>query len=84
MQFLDLCELWELFSPPPNNLESREFVLREWFARHKSNIRRRGAPALALLSCLLPEKRADRVYGLRPQQLERMIVKAAWPRVSWD
>lgn len=39
-----------------------------------SDILRKGSGALALLSCLFPEKWADRVYGLREGKLEGIVV----------
>ncbi|KAK5356180.1 hypothetical protein LTS03_011737, partial [Exophiala xenobiotica] len=76
LQFLDICQLFEQLSSL-KDLESREISVQQWFGQHQSHIRRRGVPALALLSCLFPEKRADRVYALRTQQLEHMVTKAA-------
>ncbi|KIW22037.1 uncharacterized protein PV07_12564 [Cladophialophora immunda] len=76
LQFLDICQLFEQLSSLKSP-ESRELNLQEWFKQHQSSIQRRGAPALALLSCLFPEKRADRVYALRTKQLEHMVTKAA-------
>ncbi|KAK5356244.1 hypothetical protein LTS03_011709, partial [Exophiala xenobiotica] len=76
LHFLDICQLFEQLSSL-KDLESRESSVQQWFGQHQSHIRRRGAPALALLSCLFPEKRADRVYALRTQQLEHMVTKAA-------
>ena len=76
LQFFDVCQLFEQLSSS-RDLQGRERSLHEWFERHNSAIGRRGASALALLSCLFPEKRADRVYGLRPEQLECIVTKAA-------
>jgi hypothetical protein len=55
----------------------RESYVHDWFERYKSDMQCWGRSALALLSCLFPEKRADRVYGMRAQQLEDIITKAA-------
>lgn len=76
LQFLDVRQLGEQLScsKDPNGHESS---VHDWFERHRSNIQRQGQPALALLSSLLPEKRADRVYGLRARQPEDVITKAA-------
>lgn len=76
LQFLDICQLFEQLSSL-RDLESRELSVQQWFEQHQSHIRRRGPPALALLSCLFPEKRADRVYALRTQQLEHMATASA-------
>ncbi|KAK5188486.1 hypothetical protein LTR92_011470 [Exophiala xenobiotica] len=76
LQFLDICQLFEQLLSL-RDLESRELSVQQWFEQHQNHIRRRGPPALALLSCLFPEKRADRVYALRTQQLEHMVTKAA-------
>ncbi|KAK5219359.1 hypothetical protein LTR47_011506 [Exophiala xenobiotica] len=76
LQFLNICQLFEQLSSL-RDLESRESSVHQWFEQHQNHIRRRGPPALALLSCLFPEKRADRVYALRTQQLEHMVTKTA-------
>jgi hypothetical protein len=76
LQFLDICQLFEQLLSL-RDLESRELSVQQWFEQHRNHIRRRGPPALALLSCLFPEKRADRVSALRTQQLEHMVTKAA-------
>jgi hypothetical protein len=45
--------------------------------QHNPDILRQGSGALALLSYLFPDKRADQVYGLRKVKLEGIVVKAA-------
>ncbi|KAH8800812.1 hypothetical protein F5884DRAFT_890523 [Xylogone sp. PMI_703] len=47
-----------------------------WFSKHKGIIPRQGPEAFAFLSCLFPERRPDRVFGLRIAQLERIIQRA--------
>lgn len=39
----------------------REVIVREWFSCHDNDVPRQGKAAVALLSCLFPHKRADRV-----------------------
>ena len=38
-----------------------------------SKIPRKGPEAVAFLSCLFPERRADRVYGLQERRLEGIL-----------
>ncbi|KAH7117213.1 hypothetical protein B0J13DRAFT_652792 [Dactylonectria estremocensis] len=47
-----------------------------WFNEHNAIIPRRGPEAVAFLSCLFPERRPDRVFGLQERQLEGIIQRA--------
>ena len=47
-----------------------------WFDKHDSIIPRHGSEAVAFLSCMFPERRADRVYSLREAKLEAIIQRA--------
>ncbi|KAK5069417.1 hypothetical protein LTR51_008667 [Lithohypha guttulata] len=49
--------------------------MKRWFELHVSSIEHRGH-ALALLSCLLPYKRRDRVYGRGEKQLTAIVARA--------
>lgn len=51
----------------------REKTIQAWFQHHDAAIDRKEPGGLALLSCLLPEKRADRVYGLSRARLEDIV-----------
>ncbi|KAL4944648.1 hypothetical protein BDV06DRAFT_220053 [Aspergillus oleicola] len=48
-------------------------TVTQWFARHGKKIRDLDTDQLALLSCMFPEKRTDRVYGLQDPSLARVI-----------
>ncbi|KAL4950272.1 hypothetical protein BDW69DRAFT_172519 [Aspergillus filifer] len=48
-------------------------TVTQWFARHGKKIRDPDTNQLALLSCMFPEKRTDRVYGLQDPGLARVI-----------
>lgn len=76
MSFSDVCQLFEeLASLSVNQAVKRENVVRRWFRQHESNFPGRGPAVLALMSCLFPEKRPERVYGFRERRLEAVIVK---------
>lgn len=51
-------------------------VFAAWCARHRSRINASDINLAALLSTLLPEKRADRVYCIQANGLERIIGRA--------
>ncbi|KAJ5197580.1 hypothetical protein N7449_008059 [Penicillium cf. viridicatum] len=44
-----------------------------WFSRHEQTIHHAETDRVALLSCMFPEKRTDRVYWLQAMQLSRVI-----------
>ncbi|KAJ0416400.1 hypothetical protein BJY00DRAFT_291714 [Aspergillus carlsbadensis] len=48
-------------------------VVTEWFVRHGKRLRDRDTDQLALLSCMFPVKRTDRVYWLQDTNLARLI-----------
>ncbi|KAH8800802.1 hypothetical protein F5884DRAFT_626186, partial [Xylogone sp. PMI_703] len=81
--FSSLCELLNkldenrtksLSASKISDLDSKTVVA--WFSKHKGIIPRQGSEAVAFLSCLFPERRPDRVFGLRVGQLERIIQRA--------
>jgi DNA ligase-4 len=75
LPFSALCELWEQLSSTRKTNNSAALV-REWFERQAPNIIQQGRSALALLSCLFPHRRPDRVYGLRERRLTDITVRA--------
>ena len=75
LPFVAVCELWERLSCARKTKDA-EAAVREWFERHGPNITRQGPGGLALLSCLFPHKRPDRVYGLREKKLTGIKMKA--------
>ncbi|KAL2821827.1 hypothetical protein BDW59DRAFT_181114 [Aspergillus cavernicola] len=48
-------------------------VVTQWFARHDKRIRGPDTDQLALISCIFPEKRTDRVFWLQGTGLARVI-----------
>ncbi|KAL2788855.1 hypothetical protein BJX66DRAFT_352480 [Aspergillus keveii] len=48
-------------------------VITEWFVRHGKRLRDPNTDQLALLSCMFPVKRTDRVYWLQDTNLARLI-----------
>ncbi|CAI7629151.1 unnamed protein product [Penicillium crustosum] len=48
-------------------------TVAQWFSRHERTIHHAETDKVALLSCMFPEKRTDRVYWLRAMQLSRVI-----------
>ncbi|KAL2863244.1 ATP dependent DNA ligase domain protein [Aspergillus lucknowensis] len=48
-------------------------VVSQWFAQHDRRLRAPDTDQLALLSCMFPEKRTDRVYWLQDTSLARVI-----------
>ncbi|KAL4978899.1 hypothetical protein BDW66DRAFT_164159 [Aspergillus desertorum] len=48
-------------------------TVTQWFARHDKKLRSSDTDLLALLSCMFPEKRSDRVYWLKDTNLARVI-----------
>ena len=75
LPFAAVCELWERLSCARKTKDA-DAAVREWFERHGPNIARQRPGGLALLSCLFPHKRPDRVYGLREKKLTGITVKA--------
>lgn len=47
--------------------------ISQWFCRHDKHIHHPETDGLALLSCLFPERRPDRVYWLQATSLARLI-----------
>ncbi|KAL4911929.1 hypothetical protein BDW62DRAFT_37098 [Aspergillus aurantiobrunneus] len=48
-------------------------VVTHWFSRHDKRLRDPDTDQLALLSCMFPEKRTDRVYWLQDTSLARVV-----------
>ncbi|CAI7678561.1 unnamed protein product [Penicillium manginii] len=48
-------------------------TIRQWFKKHDGHINHDGTDRLALLSCMFPEKRTDRVFWLQETTLARVI-----------
>ncbi|KAF2195616.1 hypothetical protein K469DRAFT_681899 [Zopfia rhizophila CBS 207.26] len=63
-------------SKTPNTLSSSNVIVVSWFNKHDRIIPREGPGAVAFLSCLFPERRADRVFNLQEKRLESIIKQA--------
>jgi DNA ligase 4 len=48
-------------------------IIITWFRKHERQIPRHGTAAVAFLSCLFPERRADRVYNIQEKRLEKIV-----------
>lgn len=48
-------------------------TVAQWFSRYERTIHHAETDRVALLSCMFPEKRTDRVYWLQAMQLSRII-----------
>jgi DNA ligase-4 len=55
---------------------SNSNIIMDWFGQNNATIPREGPGAVAFLSCLFPERRADRVFDLQEKRLESIIQKA--------
>jgi hypothetical protein len=72
LEFSLVCQLLENLSSLTSQRLSKT-TIQAWFQQHDAAIDRTGPGGLALLSCLLPEKKADRVYGLSRARLEDIV-----------
>lgn len=63
-------------SEGPLDSSSHAGIVSAWFSKYNSTIPRKGTRAIAFLSCVFPERRSDRVLGLRERQLETIIQRA--------
>lgn len=60
-------------STASKNTDPDNRVVARWFAQHDKRLRHKTTNPLAVLSCLLPERRTDRVYWLQERSLARVI-----------
>lgn len=75
LEFQRECQLFETLSRSTSQHQNKN-IIQVWFQQHDAVIDRKGPGSLALLSCLLPEKRADRIYGLSRARLESFITES--------
>ena len=75
LSFLLVCQLLENLAKS-NSPHHGETTIQAWFQQQGDSIDRKGPGGLASLSCLLPENRADRVYGLSRVWFEGIIAQA--------
>jgi DNA ligase-4 len=77
LNFRHVCELFEQLAGARAKGEDAAIALvKSWVQEHDEAIPREGPQALALLSCLLPARRADRVCGLREGRLRTTVQNA--------
>ncbi|KAK5936570.1 hypothetical protein PMZ80_011168 [Knufia obscura] len=74
LPFSTICLLWKQLSSP-DGVREADRIMQQWFEQHFSSLKQEDH-ALALLSCLLPCKRYDRVYGLGEKQITAIVVRA--------
>lgn len=80
-KFRHLCDLLQLLDDnrikkkvtgqQARNLDTP--IILSWFNEHERHIPRHGTGAVAFLSCLFPERRADRVYNVQEKRLEKIV-----------
>ncbi|KAK5069354.1 hypothetical protein LTR51_008604 [Lithohypha guttulata] len=74
LPFSIVCLVWEQLSSADGSKHAKA-ILKQWFELHVGRIEQKDH-ALALLSCMLPHKRYDRVYGLGERQVTAIVVRA--------
>ncbi|ERF70354.1 hypothetical protein EPUS_07619 [Endocarpon pusillum Z07020] len=79
-KFRHLCDLLQSLDDNrikkvtyPRSKNSDIPIIVSWFNKHDRQIPRCGKEAVAFLSCLFPERRADRVYNVQEKRLEKII-----------
>ncbi|KAK5797412.1 hypothetical protein VI817_003703 [Penicillium citrinum] len=78
-KFTFLCELLSdleknRIAKDAHEADRLDFVIiREWFKRYDCHVNHVDTNRLALLSCMFPEKRVDRVFWLQATSLSRVI-----------
>ncbi|KAF5979832.1 hypothetical protein FBULB1_5519 [Fusarium bulbicola] len=76
LPFSLVCELLEQSFLLSLDKKSCSNTVTKWFTRHRNYVDAHDTDLPALLSTLLPEKRADRVYCIQTARLERIIGRA--------
>ncbi|KAH8745817.1 hypothetical protein F5883DRAFT_510630 [Diaporthe sp. PMI_573] len=77
--FTWVCELLQSLE---NDIKRRrgqrgeEAIVGDWFARYRQEVDDDGTDKCALLSTLLPERRTDRVFGIKEKTLQPKIARA--------
>lgn len=73
--FQTVCALWQHLVTEPDE-EGRWGAAKGWFERQATDLMSNHSGMLALLSCLFPDRRPDRVYGLREKRLTEIAIRA--------
>ncbi|KAK4694874.1 hypothetical protein P7C71_g2780, partial [Lecanoromycetidae sp. Uapishka_2] len=95
--FTQLCDLLSALEdlatrdPPPLPARHRQQLnetIKSWFASHRVTINSPEIDIVALLSALFPARRTDRVYGIQPPKLTKILKrclslgKTRWPHLD--
>lgn len=75
MHFKTLCHFWQTLGHQAGE-QRREQTIRSWLERFSSHEQGDMSDLLALSSCLFPNRRPDRVYGLREKLLANIAIRA--------
>lgn len=77
--FSTVCELLQSLENDQKrrrNKKGDRAIVEEWFARYREELDDDGTDKCALLSTLLPERRTDRVFGIKEKTLQPKIARA--------
>lgn len=77
--FILVCELLQSLENDQKrrrNQKGERAIVEDWFARYRQELDDEGTDKCALLSTLLPERRTDRVFGIKEKTLQPKIARA--------
>lgn len=77
--FSAVCELLQSLENDQRrrrNKKGDRAIVEDWFARYREELDDVGTDKCALLSTLLPERRTDRVFGIKEKTLQPKIARA--------
>lgn len=77
--FSAVCELLQSLENDQRrrrNKKGDRAIVEDWFARYREELDDDGTDKCALLSTLLPERRTDRVFGIKEKTLQPKIARA--------
>lgn len=77
--FVSVCELLQSLENDlkrKRNKRGEQAIVEDWFARYRQELDDDGTDKCALLSTLLPERRTDRVFGIKEKTLQPKIARA--------
>lgn len=77
--FSAVCELLQSLENDQRRRRNRKgdrAIVEDWFARYRQELDDDGTDKAALLSTLLPERRTDRVFGIKEKTLQPKIARA--------
>lgn len=77
--FAAVCELLQNLESDrrrKRNQKGDRAIIDDWFARYRRELDDEGTDRCALLSTLLPERRTDRVFGIKERTLQGKVARA--------